>query len=39
MHEMIDLAWNDRNLLRDADVVNRLNLDAPTRCANSWNYP
>ena len=24
MHEMIDLAWNDRNLLRDADVVNHI---------------
>lgn len=24
MHEMIELAWNDRNLLRDADVVNHI---------------
>ncbi len=24
MHEVIDLAWNDRNLLRDADVVNHI---------------
>jgi 2,3,4,5-tetrahydropyridine-2-carboxylate N-succinyltransferase len=24
MHEMIELAWKDRNLLRDADVVNHI---------------